>query len=57
MGHSDAAFTLRVYGHLFDGVQTKLSEQPDVLREKTARSASPGKVVDLPMPQARERAR
>ena len=45
------------YKALFDGVQTKLSEQPDVLREKTARSASPGKVVDLPMPQARERAR
>jgi integrase len=57
MGHSDAAFTLRVYGHLLDGVQAKLSEQLDALRVRTARSASPGKVVDLPLPQARARAR
>jgi integrase len=47
MGHSDAAFTLRVYGHLFEGAQAKLSEQLDALREKTANSPATGTVVDL----------
>ena len=47
MGHSDAAFTLRVYGHLFEGVQAKLSEQLDALRIKTANSPPMGAVVTL----------
>lgn len=47
MGHSDAAFTLRVYGHLFEGVQAKLSEQLDALRIKTANTPQMGAVVNL----------
>ncbi|MGA3218752.1 MAG: site-specific integrase [Acidimicrobiales bacterium] len=47
MGHSDAAFTLRVYGHLFEGVQAKLSDQLDALREKTANSPAMGTLVNL----------
>ncbi len=47
MGHSDAAFTLRVYGHLFEGVQAKLSEQLDALRIKTANTPQMGVVVNL----------
>ncbi|MGH9107799.1 MAG: tyrosine-type recombinase/integrase [Acidimicrobiales bacterium] len=47
MGHSDAAFTLRVYGHLFEGAQAKLTEQLDALRQKTADSSAIGAVVKL----------
>lgn len=47
MGHSDAAFTLRVYGHLFEGAQAKLSEQLDALREKTANFADKGTLRNL----------
>ena len=47
MGHSDAAFTLRVYGHLFEGVQAKLSEPLDALRIKTANTPQMGVVVNL----------
>jgi integrase len=47
MGHSDAAFTLRVYGHLFEGVQAKLSDQLDALREATANSPAMGAIVNL----------
>ena len=36
MGHSDPAMTLRVYGHLFEGVQEHLTEQLDALREANA---------------------
>ena len=35
MGHSDPTVTLRVYGHLFDGVQEKLTEELDQLRGDT----------------------
>jgi len=42
-----AAFTLRVYGHLFEGAQAKLSEQLDALRQKTANSLATGTVVNL----------
>ena len=34
-GHSDPTVTLRVYGHLFDGVQEKLTEELDQLRGDT----------------------
>jgi len=40
MGHSDVAFTLRVYGHLFEGVQTKLTDELDALCQATAASGS-----------------
>ena len=35
MGHSDPTVTLRVYGHLFDGVQEKLTADLDQLRRDT----------------------
>ena len=40
MGHSDVAFTLRVYGHLFEGVQAKLTDELDALCQATAASGS-----------------
>ncbi len=47
MGHSDASVTLRNYGHLFEGVQAKLSDQLDALREATAAPPSEATVIDL----------
>jgi hypothetical protein len=47
MGHSDPSVTLRVYGHLFDGAQAKLSEQLDALREATVNAPKTGEVVGL----------
>jgi integrase len=46
MGHTDPAITLRVYGHLFDGAQEKLTAQLDDLREQTM-AAPAGEVVSL----------
>lgn len=46
MGHTDPAVTLRVYGHLFDGAQEKLTAQLDELREQTKTPAG-GEVVSL----------
>jgi integrase len=46
MGHSDATVTLREYGHLFAGVQERLSEQLEELRARSA-SATAGDVVPL----------
>lgn len=45
MGHTDASITLRVYGHLFEGAQARLTEKLDALRESTA--AASGEVVAL----------
>lgn len=42
MGHSDSTVTLRVYGHLFEGTQAKLSDQLDELRESSLRRAPQG---------------
>jgi integrase len=47
MGHCDAAFTPRDYGHLFEGVQAKLSEQLDELRTKAANTPQMDAVVNL----------
>jgi hypothetical protein len=47
LGHSDPAMTLRVYGHLFAGVQEGLTERLDALRETTANVASGAVVVEL----------
>ena len=41
MGHSDATVTLREYGHLFAGVQERLSEQLEESRARSA-AATPG---------------
>jgi integrase len=35
MGQTDPAVTMRVYGHLFDGAQEKLTARLDELREQT----------------------
>jgi integrase len=53
MGHADASVTLREYGHLFEGVQERLSEQIDELRESTEVPFNEA-VVDLPA-QRRQR--
>jgi integrase len=47
LGHTDPAMTLRVYGHLFEGVQERLTDQLDALRETTAGTATTADVVDL----------
>jgi len=52
MGHSDPAMTLRVYGHLFEGAQERLTEQLDDLRSSVKKPASEGTVVALPRTQA-----
>jgi integrase len=46
MGHTDPAVTLRVYGHLFDGAQEKLTAQLDELREQS-KTVPGGEVVNL----------
>ena len=51
MGHSDPTVTLRVYGHLFDGVQEKLTEELDQLRRETERP------VDAPVVSLDDRRR
>ncbi len=45
MGHTDALITLRVYGHLFEGAQARLTEKLDALRRSTAGAA--GELVAL----------
>ena len=56
MGHSDATVTLRQYGHLFAGVQERLSEQLEELRARSA-SATSGDVVPLAVRDAAGRTR
>jgi integrase len=46
MGHSDASVTLREYGHLFAGVQERLTEQLEEFRTQSA-AITPGEVVPL----------
>jgi integrase len=53
MGHSDPGVTLREYGHLFEGVQERLSEQLDQLRENTA-GATVGEVVEFAVGQTHD---
>jgi integrase len=48
MGHSDPSVTLREYGHLFDGVQERITEQLDDLRRRSAEAASPDRrIIEL----------
>ena len=47
MGHSDPTVTLRVYGHLFDGVQEKLTAELDQLRRDSEATLGDGAVVDM----------
>jgi integrase len=46
MGHTDPTVTLRVYGHLFDGAQERLTEKLDAHRAATP-PPSTGEVVNL----------
>jgi integrase len=49
LGHSDPAVTLRVYGHLFEGVQEELTDRLDRRRQAVPRPAAPPavRVVEL----------
>ena len=47
MGHTDAAVTLRVYGHLFAGVQEDLTRRLDDLRRAGGRAPATGEVIRL----------
>jgi len=51
MGHTDAAVTLRQYGHLFDGTQAALTEKLEVERARTTPSTegAEGAVTDESM--------
>jgi integrase len=53
MGHSDPSVTLREYGHLFEGVQERLSEQLDQLRENTA-APTLGEIVEFAAGQTQD---
>jgi integrase len=50
MGHTDAAVTLRVYGHLFAGVQEDLTRRLDELRSAAGRAPATGEVIRLELP-------
>ena len=47
MGHGDPSITLKVYGHLFEGAQQKLTDQLDALREATAGAVGSAQIIDL----------
>jgi integrase len=47
MGHTDPAVTLRVYGHLFAGVQDDLTRRLDDLRRAGGPAPTSGRVISL----------
>ena len=47
MGHSDPAVTLRVYGHLFAGVQEDLTARLDNLRTGLAEPGQPAEIIPI----------
>jgi integrase len=47
MGHSDPAVTLRVYGHLFDGIQEDLTNRLDTLRTGLAEPGQPAQIIPI----------
>ena len=47
MGHSDPAVTLRVYGHLFAGVQEDLTARLDTLRTGRDNPAKPADIIPI----------
>lgn len=51
MGHTDVATTLRHYGHLFEGVQERLTEQLDERRGRAAKAAAGATITPLPLPE------
>ncbi len=57
MGHTDPSVTLRVYGHLFEGVQQELTDRLDRRRQAVpqASAASTARVVGLGRRELRRR--
>ena len=47
MGHSDPAVTLRVYGHLFAGIQEDLTARLDTLRTGLAEPGQPPQIIPI----------
>lgn len=47
MGHTDPAVTLRVYGHLFEGVQEDLTQRLDDLRRSVAGQGGQAEVISI----------
>ena len=56
MGHTDPSVTLRVYGHLFEGVQEELTDRLDRRRQSVSRTAEPSSASVLEL-RRRETAR
>lgn len=54
MGHTDPAVTLRVYGHLFAGVQDDLTRRLDDLRRAGGSTPTGGQVISLERASADE---
>jgi integrase len=48
MGHSDPSVTLRVYGHLFEGVQAQLTERLEASRQAAGQVPAQGILLPLP---------
>ncbi|MGH8973783.1 MAG: tyrosine-type recombinase/integrase, partial [Acidimicrobiia bacterium] len=48
LGHADVLTTFRKYGHLFQGVQERLTAQLEEAHRRAVAEMPPGKVVDLP---------
>jgi integrase len=47
LGHADASITLRVYGHLFEGIQEQLTARLEKRRLDAEEAPPPGRVVTL----------
>jgi integrase len=47
MGHSDPSITLRVYGHLFEGVQQQLTDRLETRREAAVKTPGPAELGNL----------
>jgi integrase len=47
LGHADVLTTFRRYGHLFQGVQDRLTAQLEEAHREATEKAQPGEVLDL----------
>lgn len=47
LGHADVLTTFRRYGHLFEGVQDRLTAQLEEAHREATEKARPGEVLDL----------